>query len=73
MQRLPNQVPALGRDVVIQLPEYHNELALDVPGALEAIVVLACAQRRAVDVGREVAHCGRDARVQRAAVREVSA
>jgi len=41
MQRLPDQIPTLRRDVVIQLPEYHNELALDVLGALETVVILA--------------------------------
>tara|TARA_R110002003_G_scaffold122_9_gene11088 strand:- start:13499 stop:13651 length:153 start_codon:yes stop_codon:yes gene_type:complete len=41
--------------------------------ALDAVVVLAGAQRAAVDVRCEVAYRGCDARVQRAAVRKMAA
>jgi len=59
--------------VIVLLPEYHHQLAFDVAGALEAVVILARAQGMAVDVGREVAYRGCDARVESAAVGEVAA
>lgn len=47
---------------------HHNEFTLNVAGALQAVVVLARAQRVAVDVGCEVTYCGGDAWVEGAAV-----
>ncbi len=57
----------------ILFPEYHHQLAFDVACALETIVALTRAEGMAVDVGREVAYRGRDARVESAAVGEVAA
>lgn len=73
MQRLADQIPPLRRHVVIHLAEDHNQLALYIARALKRVVLLACAQCCAVDVGREVAHCCCDAGVERAAVCEMAA
>lgn len=73
VQRLADEVAARGWDVVVALAEDHDELAVDVARALEAVVSQALAEAVAVDVGGEVAHGGAHALVQRAAVREVAA
>lgn len=73
MQRLADQVASLRRHMVIHLAKNHDQLALDVFNALQRVVALARAERRAVDVCRKIAHCGADAGVQGAAVREVPA
>ena len=73
VQRLANEIAALGRDVVVALAEDHDELAFDVAGAGEGVVVFALAERVRVDVGGEVADGGADAFVERAAVGEVAA
>ena len=57
----------LGRDT------HHDELAGDVLDAVEAVVVLAVAERVRVDVGGEVADCGLDAFVEGGAESEVPA
>lgn len=73
MKRLADQVTSLRWHVVVQFAKDHDQFALDVFGALDAVVVLAGAQRAAVDVGSEVADGGRDAWVQGAAVGEMAA
>lgn len=52
---------------------YHDELALDVFDAVDAVVVLALTESAGVDVGCEVADCGSDAFVEGAAEGEVPA
>lgn len=71
-QRLPDQIPSRGWDVVVQRAVDQGQLGLDLAGAREAVVVLAEPERGAVEVGRKVGDCGRDARVQSAAVGKMS-
>lgn len=72
VQRLADQISALGWNVVVLFAENHDKLALDVTSTLQTVVALAGAQRVAVDVGSEVADCSTDARVQGAAVGQVA-
>lgn len=46
---------------------YHDEFALDFTRSLQTIVILPLAQRRAVNVRREIAHGGLDPLVERTA------
>ena len=57
MQSFSYEIPSSRRDVVILLPEYHDQFALDVARPGQAIIFLALAQGVAVYVGREVADC----------------
>ena len=72
MQSLPDQIASVGRDVIIRLPEDHNQFAFDIARSGEAVVVLAVAERVAVDIRREVAHRCADALVERASIREMA-
>ena len=72
VQRLPDQIAAFWRDVVVTLAEDHDELAVDVLDPLETVVVFALAEAMAVDVGCEVADCGADSLVECAAEGEMA-
>lgn len=43
MKRLPNQIPALGRNMVIHFTKDHDKLPLDILGARKRVVLLALA------------------------------
>lgn len=78
MQRLANQIAPRRRHMVIQLAKYKHELCVvgalcEFRSASERVVRLAEAERVRVQVGGEVALCGCDAGVERAAVGEVAA
>lgn len=76
VERLPDQVPAVGGDVVVHLPEDHGHLGVAqvaARDALEGIVALAGAEAVAVYVRREVAHSTGDPGVHGAAEGEVAA
>ena len=72
MQRLPDEITAFWRDMIVTLAEDHDELAVDVFDSLETVVVSAFAQAVAVDVGCEVADCGADSLVERTAKRKMA-
>lgn len=73
MQSLADEIPALGRDMIILLPENHHQLAFDVGSSGQRIIALPFAEGMTVDVGREIADCGADAWIQGAAIGEVAA
>lgn len=56
MQRLADEITSLWRHMVVHLAEDHDEFALDVFRSSKRVVVLACAERSAVDVGGEVTY-----------------
>lgn len=58
--------------MVIHLAKDHDEFGLDILSAGKRVVVLAEAERGAVDVGGEVAYGGDDAWVEGAAVGKVA-
>ena len=68
MKRLPNQIPALGRNMVIHFTKDHDKLPLDILGAGKRVVLLAFAQCGTVNVRREIADCAGYARIKSAAV-----
>jgi hypothetical protein len=72
-QRLPNQIPPLGRDVVVQRAMDERQLALDLGCAGQRVVSFVKPQGVTVEVGGEVADGGGYAGVQCAAVGEVPA
>ena len=72
MQRFSYQIPPCWRDVVILLPEYHDQFALDIARSGQAVVFLALAQRVAVYVGRKVANCGAHSLVQSTPICQMS-
>ena len=71
MQRLPDEIAAFWRDVIVTLAEDHDELAVDVFDSLETVILFAFAQAVTVDIGCEVADCGADSFVERAAKRKM--
>lgn len=73
VQRLSNQIPAFRRDMIILLPEDHNQLPFNISRPGQAVVVLALAEAVRVDVRREIADGSCDARVEGTAVGEVAA
>jgi len=74
MQRLADQIPALGRDVVVLFPENEHQFGVrEVLGAGQAVVGFVQPERVRVQVGCEVGDCGGDAGVEGGAVGEVAA
>lgn len=69
---LIGQGAAFRREGLRRIESYHDELAVDVLDAVQAVVFLALAQGVGVDVGGEVADGGADALVEGAAEGEVA-
>ena len=64
MERLADQIPPLGRHMVIHLAEDHDQLALDVLYAVQRVIVLALAESLGMDVSSKVADCSSNALVE---------
>lgn len=72
VQSLSDEIAAFRWDMIIPLPEDHNQLAFYIFRTLEAVVGFTFAQAVGVDVGRKVAHRGPNPIIQGASVGEMA-
>ena len=56
MQRLPDDVPTLGRDMIVLFPKDHHQFPFDVTTSFKTIVLFAFAEGVAVDICCKIAH-----------------